>query len=314
MNKNLSVGIDTSNYKTSVAVVDQNGNILFNHQQFLEVKEGERGLRQSEALFQHVQNLPVVLDRMLSDDSIREHISAVTVSTKPRPIEGSYMPVFTAGTGYGRTIAAALHVPFYETSHQEGHVEAVRYYSELKDCIEPFICFHFSGGTTEALLVDEANFQIIGGTKDLAYGQVLDRIGVALGMKFPCGEEMDKLALACKPIPKLFTPIKVKEGYVNLSGIETQGQRAIPDYQKDQLIASLFETLSVSIAEMTLQLSKQYGVKNFIYAGGVSCSQYIRKSLQKKLPKDLQIVFGRPELSSDNAIGVALLGGKHLWP
>ena len=318
MNNTLSLGIDTSNYKTSVALVNQQGEILFNHQQLLHVKKGERGLRQSDALFQHVQNLPAVFEKLFSMDgqpgleNLRQRIGAVSVSTRPRPVEGSYMPVFTAGQGYGRALAGALGVPLYEFSHQEGHIEAIRHYSELADA-NPLICFHFSGGTTEALLVDGERFEIVGGSKDLAYGQVLDRIGVALGLEFPCGEALDRIAMASEGHPQIFTKIRVKDGYVNLSGIETQGQRLLREYPQMQLIDDLFEKLSQSIMEMTLQLSSKYSIQNFIYAGGVSCSQYMRQYLVDHLYRDLHIVFGKSELSSDNAIGVALLGGKNLW-
>ena len=310
--KDLSLGIDTSNYKTSVAVVDQEGNILFNHQQLLNVKKGQRGLRQSEALFQHIQNLPGVFETLFSRGEIKDRIGAVSVSEKPRPVEGSYMPVFTAGSGYGRTLAAALQVPLYRFSHQEGHIEAIRFYSPLRD-VSPLICFHFSGGTTEALLVENEKFTIVGGSRDLAYGQVLDRIGVALGLDFPCGEAMDKIAISSAGHPQIFTPIKVKDGYVNLSGIETQGQKALGQYSQMQLIDDLFDKLSRSIMEMTLQLSYKYEIKDFIYAGGVSCSRYMRAYLVEHLYRDLNIVFGKSQLSSDNAIGVALLGGKRLW-
>lgn len=310
--RDLSLGIDTSNYKTSVAVVDKEGKILFNHQQLLNVKKGQRGLRQSEALFQHIQNLPGVFETLFSRPEIKDRIGAVSVSEKPRPVEGSYMPVFTAGSGYGRALAASLDTPFYQFSHQEGHIEAIRFYSPLKE-VEPLICFHFSGGTTEALLVEKGNLTIVGGSKDLAYGQVLDRIGVALGLDFPCGEALDKIAVSSSGHLPIFTPIKVKDGYVNLSGIETQGQKLLGQFPQVQLIDDLFDKLSRSIMEMTLQLSYKFGIKNFIYAGGVSCSRYMRAYLAEHLYKDLNIVFGKSQLSSDNAIGVALLGGKKLW-
>jgi len=222
------------------------------------------------------------------------------------------MPVFTAGQGYARALAASLGVPLYTFSHQEGHIEAIRHYSELAE-VNPLICFHFSGGTTEALLVDGSRFEIVGGSRDIAYGQVLDRIGVALGLEFPCGEAMDKIAMASQGHPQIFTKIRVKDGYVNLSGIETQGQRLVHEYPQMQLIDDLFEKLSQSIMEMTLQLSTKYGIHNFIYAGGVSCSQYMRQFLVDHLYRDLNIVFGKSELSSDNAIGVALLGGRNIW-
>ena len=312
MKRTLSLGIDTSNYKTSAAVVNETGEILFNHQQLLKVKQGERGLRQSEALFQHVQNLPAVMEAVFAQEEIRERIGCISVSTRPRPLEGSYMPVFTAGQGYARSLAAALGVPLYELSHQEGHIEAIRHYSELKDA-NPLICFHFSGGTTEAILVDGSKSEIVGGSRDLAYGQVLDRIGVAMGMAFPAGEAMDRIAENGRKHPSIFTKIKVQDGYVNLSGIETQGQRMFADYPQEEVLDDLFEKLSASVLEMTLQLSEKYNMKNFIYAGGVSCSQYMRQYLMNRLTGKLNIAFGRSELSSDNAVGVALLGGKHIW-
>ena len=312
MKRTLSLGIDTSNYKTSAAVVNETGEILFNHQQLLKVKQGERGLRQSEALFQHVQNLPAVMEAVFTQEGIRERIGCISVSTRPRPLEGSYMPVFTAGQGYARSLAAALGVSLYEVSHQEGHIEAIRHYSELKDA-NPLICFHFSGGTTEAILVDGSKSEIVGGSRDLAYGQVLDRIGVAMGMAFPAGEAMDRIAENGRKHPSIFTKIKVQDGYVNLSGIETQGQRMFADYPQEEVLDDLFEKLSASVLEMTLQLSEKYNIKNFIYAGGVSCSQYMRQYLMNRLTGKLNIAFGRSELSSDNAVGVALLGGKHIW-
>ena len=312
--KRLSLGIDTSNYKTSVAVVDEGGQVLFNYQHFLNGKKGERGLRQSEAFFQHVQSLPDVLQDILSRKEIREHIGSVSVSTRPRPVEGSYMPVFTAGHGFAKAVSAALDVPLFLFSHQEGHIEAIRFYSELKR-VSPIICFHFSGGTTEAVLLDEERglFDIVGGSKDIAYGQVLDRVGVALGLEFPCGEALDKIAVSSMGHRNILTPIKVKDGYVNLSGIESQCQRKLEEYDRMELVDALFDRLSQSIMKMTLQLSDKYHIKNFIYAGGVSCSQYMRNYLVENLYRDLNIVFGKPQMSSDNAIGIALLGGQKIW-
>ncbi|MBQ4649965.1 MAG: O-sialoglycoprotein endopeptidase [Firmicutes bacterium] len=319
MNRLLSLGIDTSNYKTSVAIVDAEGNILFNHQKLLEVKSGERGLRQSEALFQHVQRLPGVLEKVLADKSIRRSIAAVAVSSRPRPVEGSYMPVFTAGIGYARAVAAALGVPFYEFSHQEGHIEAVKHYSDMYDAGR-FVCFHFSGGTTEAIYVDNDRniFEIVGGSKDLAYGQVLDRLGVALGYEFPCGAALDEIAVSlhtqgAKPDKSLLTKIKVSNAYVNLSGIETQCQRLVGNVSKEELINAVFFRLSESVAEMTRQLSEKYNLRAFLYAGGVSCSSYMRKYLESSFDNSIEPVFGSPEMSSDNAVGTALLGGKKIW-
>ena len=317
----LSLGIDTSNYKTSVAVTDSGGNILFNYQQFLKVKSGERGLRQSEALFQHVQNLPCALKQAFETEAIKEGIGVISVSSKPRPVEDSYMPVFTAGLSAAKSLSYALDVPLYEFSHQEGHIEAVKHFSGMSDK-KRLICFHFSGGTSEAILRDEReeSFKIVGGSLDIAYGQVLDRAGVAMGFDFPCGQDVDRLALCAEKHPlnyreKLLTKIKTNDGYVNLSGIDTQCRRLIESQTMtyETISSALMETLSRSVLDMTIFLSKEYNIDSFLYAGGVSCSQYMRKYLGDNLPREIQTAFGRPELSSDNAVGISLLGGKKIW-
>lgn len=312
--KQLSLGIDTSNYKTSVAVVDAGGKILFNSQNFLYVKEGERGLRQSDAFFQHVKKLPSIFEEVFAIPGIRENIGSISVSSRPRPVEGSYMPVFMAGQSFASALSSALNVPLYEFSHQEGHVEAVKYYSKFKDSTK-LATFHFSGGTTEALLVDleQNTFEIVGGTKDLAYGQVLDRVGVALGLQFPCGEELDEIAIFANYAHKKLSKIKVSDCFVNLSGIETQAQRLIGEIKADELVCELFDKICASIKEMTMQISSKYDVKDFLFAGGVSSSGYMRNYLKNHLPKDINFAFGEPKLSSDNAVGIALLGGKEIW-
>ena len=287
----LSMGIDTSNYKTSLAVVDKTGEVLFNYQEFLDVKPGEKGLRQSEAFFQHVQKLPEAIEKAFEYADIRENIGAIAVSS----------------------LAASMGISLQTFSHQEGHIEAIRHYSSLKDEV-PLICFHFSGGTTEALLLDEnGKLEIVGGSKDIAYGQVLDRVGVSLGYAFPCGRELDEIAVSASGHREILSKIKVKDGYVNLSGIETQCQRVIEDYPQEELIDALFERLCESVADMTTQLAHKYDINNFIYAGGVSCSTFMRNYLSEHMYKDVNIVFGKPEMSADNAIGTALLGGKNIW-
>lgn len=313
--KILSLGIDTSNYKTSVAVTDESGNIIADSRRFLAVKKGERGLRQSDALFQHVQILPLLIENVLSDSRIRQNIRCISSSSKPRPQEGSYMPVFTAGVSAGRTLAAAMGIPFFEFSHQEGHVEAVRQYCMAKDA-DRLICFHFSGGTTEAILVQDSDktFEIVGGSRDISYGQLLDRTGVAMGLDFPCGQILDKTALSLQAAgqekkPGIISPIKVNDGFVNLSGTETQVLRALKTHDCRKITGELFERIASSIFEMTVQLGKKYDVSDFLYAGGVSASIYLREHLQGKVA-GCRTFFGRPELSSDNAVGTALLGGR----
>lgn len=306
------LGIDTSNYKTSVALADEQDNILCNLQEYLEVKKGERGLRQSVALFQHVNKLPALLEQAFSALAAGDKICAVAVSEKPRPVEGSYMPVFNAGVCAARTVAAALGVPCFRFSHQEGHVEAVRRKSRLRDS-KRLISFHFSGGTTEALLVEGDKISIIGGSKDIAFGQVLDRIGVAMGMDFPCGQQMDEIARKTVLQGENILPqIKCSDGMINLSGIETKGQRSIGKVSDDQLCAMVLQRVGQAVCAMTKQLCAAYGTDDVLFAGGVSASSTLRAYLQEHL-RDVNFCFGDPALSADNAVGTAFLGGKKLW-
>ena len=186
-----ALGIDTSCYTTSVALAVEDGALL-SRRRLLDVEQGARGLRQSEALFQHVQRLPALLEDMLSKAG-EAQIACVCASARPRDAEGSYMPVFTAGTGFARAIAASLRVPFYETSHQQGHVRAAM--EGAGALPEEFLALHLSGGTTEALRVRPGlKVELLGGSNDLHAGQLVDRVGVRMGLSFPAGPALEKLA------------------------------------------------------------------------------------------------------------------------
>ncbi len=313
MNKEAVIGIDTSNYTTSVAAVDSEGNILSDRRKLLEVKPGTRGLRQQEALFQHVNDLPVLI-RMLMEDIGGYKIAGISCSSKPRPAEGSYMPCFNAGVSMAESLAAVLGCGVSYFSHQEGHVTAASKYTAFEDKND-FVFFHLSGGTTEA--VSLPGYIICGKTLDISFGQLIDRAGVSLGIGFPCGKELDSLALTCETDDRYsLPPIKVKDGDVNLSGIETACQKMIsetPQIDNSIFAASLFDRAAEALSHMTEQISKNTGKKGFLFAGGVSSSIYIRNRLGELLPEDITAEFGKPELCRDNAVGTALLGGKEIW-
>ena len=326
------LGIDTSNYKTSIAVV-RGGEIIADIRRFLKVKEGERGLRQSEALFQHVQNLPEMFSELR--DVFDGNIDAVAYSTRPRAVEGSYMPCFTAGSGQAVAIASALDVPAIGFSHQEGHVEAVlSAFAERPS--GDFAACHFSGGTCELLKITQKKHElyegsgfadmcgertfydidITGGTKDISYGQVLDRAGVALGLPFPCGEDLDGLAMKARNCTDDLTKIKVQDAMVNLSGFDTQVRYTISNIQNGMVsfIREIFEKISESMIEMILQNADKTELKTIYMSGGVSSSRFIREYITDRLAaKGIRAFFADAGLSSDNAIGTALLGSRYLW-
>ncbi|MCC2865293.1 O-sialoglycoprotein endopeptidase [Ihubacter massiliensis] len=319
-NRDYVLGIDTSNYKTSAAITDAQGKILCDLRKLLHVKQGERGLRQSDALFQHVENLPKLLEEALADDRARR-IAAVACSDRPRPQEGSYMPVFKAGIGFGQAVAAALQVPFFTFSHQEGHIEAIKSSSGLSHQTR-FLCYHLSGGTCELLEVNEGNIQIIGGSKDLSFGQVIDRVGVKLGLNFPAGEEMDQLAIGAEKPSAYLKKIPADDLFFNLSGIETQCgrqaelmmQQASTEEEKAELVRELFDKITRILIEITQKASNETSITNIMYTGGVSSSRCISGQLKRHFSNTgISVEFGQQRLSQDNAVGIALLGGKKLW-
>mgnify|MGYP004552925489 CR=1 FL=1 len=309
------LGIDTSNYTTSAAAVDSFGNIVSDRRKLLKVKQGERGLRQSDALFQHIANLPEIIEKLKSDTA-GYIIKAVSVSSRPRPVEGSYMPVFNAGLSAGSMIASVLDVPLYRFSHQEGHIAAVRNYSRFKDKTK-LLCCHLSGGTCEILSCTKDGIEIVGGSLDISFGQLLDRTGVTLGLDFPCGKALDEAALGTFDSADILTPIKVKDCLFNLSGIETQIMRAVADRDKNSdfslLIKNIFDRITICLAEAVNQASELTGICSVLLCGGVSASRYVRREISRYIDRNISYEFGTAELSSDNAVGTALLGGAKLW-
>lgn len=321
--KNLSLGIDTSNYKTSVAITDEHGNIVFQRSEYLEVEKGERGLRQSIAFFRQSNAIPEMLKEAMSFVNPSD-IGVIGVSDKPRRLENSYMPVFLAGVNAAETLSSVLASPVYRFSHQEGHIEAVISTANISEP-KRWIMYHLSGGTTEILLCERniLGFSVkqIGGTYDISFGQLLDRVGVKMGFDFPCGEALDDIAHDSE-LPILPSRIKNVDGYFNLSGIETEILRAVgPDKTGSEIIPGLFYRMSQLLFETAFDLSRQYGVRTIYMAGGVASSRTIRWNIskmydaymEKARPEDhtdFEIVWGDRRLSGDNAVGISLLGGR----
>ena len=304
------VAFDTSNYTTSCAVCDLDGNIVANLKIPLAVKAGERGLRQSDAVFAHTKNLPVICQR-LGDVINNMQPVAIGVSSTPRRVEGSYMPCFLSGISAAHAFAAQNGLPIYETAHQHGHIMAAMYSSGQTDRLMSgrFLAFHVSGGTTEALLItpseDKRDFEIelVGATSDINAGQAIDRVGVMLGLSFPCGRELE--ALAAKYEGKLDNKkICVKDCYCSLSGVENIAYKMYRDGEsKEKIAAFVFDFVCRTLCEMTAQILSKHGDMPVLYAGGVMSNKLMRNTLASKF----DALFAEPEFSADNAAGVALL-------
>ena len=300
----IYLGFDTSNYTTSVAAC---GDAFVNTRKLLEVNNGQRGHRQSDALFQHIKELPLLFSSLCSSIDTKK-VSAVGVSTKPRNVEGSYMPVFLAGTSFAKICAQSLAVPLYEFSHQDGHImagiDSCNAYNLMK---KPFISVHLSGGTCEILLSEYKNgkfsSQIIGGTKDISAGQLIDRVGVAMGMGFPAGKELEKKAESSNEL--LTLPVNVENSYINFSGIETKTLSLINEKEHQTIAYSLFVAIAKALCKSLEFCALKYGIDDILTVGGVASNTIIKDYLLKNLNKN--IYFSSPEFSTDNAYGIALL-------
>ena len=302
----MFLGIDTSNYTTSSALYDFEKGEIIQQKKLLPVKEGELGLRQSDAVFAHVKQLGGIVKELF--DGKKYEIDAVGVSTRPRDIDGSYMPCFLVGDMVSETISSVINVPKYEFSHQQGHIAAALFSAGRLDLMnEKFIAFHLSGGTTEALLVTPDENRIIkcekvAGSADLKAGQAVDRVGVMLGLPFPAGKYLEELALSSTAKFKIKPTMKGAE--CCLSGIENKCKKMLDSGEKPEDIALFcLKSVEAALCGMTDALISEYGKLPLIYAGGVMSNKIIRKTMEEKYGG----IFSKPEFSSDNAAGIAVL-------
>ena len=297
-----TLGIDTSNYTTSAAVFDGTGGE--NAGRLLEVRPGELGLRQSDALFQHVRALPGRFAQ-LREGGWLDGIAAVGASTRPRAVEGSYMPCFLAGESLGRALAAALNVPFFACSHQQGHIAAAAWSAGRLDLLDrPMLAWHLSGGTTELLLVEPEGVNVraalLGGTSALSAGQLIDRTGVLLGLPFPAGRAVDQLARTGQA--KRFT-VKLNGFTFSLSGMENK-VKAMAERGEGQADIARFVLLTLAdvVRRATLAALERYPGLPVLCSGGVASNSLLRQVMEP-----LGAVFAQPRFSTDNAMGTAIL-------
>ncbi|MBQ6213357.1 MAG: peptidase M22 [Ruminococcus sp.] len=303
------LGIDTSNYTTSAAVYISEENRIVQAKKLLPVKAGELGLRQSDAVFHHTKQLPDMIEQLSAQYSDISP-SVVTASARPRNIEGSYMPCFLVGEGFGRSLAAVEHIPLYTTSHQIGHILAALYSADRLDLIrQPFIAFHVSGGTTDCLFCEPNEEDVlriteVGTSLDLKAGQAVDRTGVMLGLRFPCGPELEKLAAGADK--RIKTKAVLKDGNCCLSGVENKCRTMLEKGESPENIARYcLDTIAETIAAMTSSALERYGSLPLVFAGGVMSDVIIRDRLLEKFPG---ADFAEPQFSCDNAAGTAIFG------
>lgn len=339
----MILGIDTSNYTTSVAVVSREQQLLFDQRTVLKVAEGERGLQQSAAVFQHLQNLPGLLTAALT---AYPEIRCVCYSAKPRPMEGSYMPVFRAGEGFAQTVAAAMKVPSVAATHQEGHIMAGLWSAGFRPT-GPFLVMHLSGGTTDLLHVEPVKrgfaIKALGSSSDLHAGQFVDRIGVKMGLPFPAGPALEILARGAKgdgetalagqshtenPMGtapaisgkeaemssySLQLPSSVSGYTISFSGPCSAAERQIGRGADPVWVAfAVFRCVANSVEKVLKKAMAETGLREVLFVGGVAANQLIRQRLIDRLSpsslRNVRLYFAGSDYSRDNAVGIGLLG------
>ena len=299
------LGIDTSCYTTSAAVYDSSGELLGEERIVLSVKQGSRGLSQSNMVFQHTKNLPQILQKL---SPLLQEIDGIGVSSFPRRRADSYMPAFLVGKGAAYNLSSALHVPVYEFSHQENHAMAAMVKAPFL-WQKPFYMIHMSGGTMDVLKAswkgEVMDISTLMDSKDITAGQFIDRVGVSLGLSFPCGKELEKLALFGSGTYHI--PRSSVKGAFSFSGPETKVQRDIQSgkYRKEDIAEGVLEHIGKALDKELRTIPFEKGMP-FIAVGGVLANRYLRKKLDGILQSlDLVTYFASPEVSSDNATGNA---------
>ena len=305
-----TLGIDTSNYATSLAVFDASAKeVVCDKKQFLPVKPGQLGLRQSDALFHHTVALPTLLQELGREFDLTK-IGAVGVSTRPRAVEGSYMPCFLAGQSAATAFAAARNLPLVQTSHQQGHIAAALLAANPELFHQPVLVFHVSGGTTDLLLCDGLEqIRCLGTSNDLYAGQAVDRVGVSMGFGFPAGVMVSQMAQQCQE--EMRVKVSVKGTNCNLSGLENQCNKLRAQGKSDAYVCKYCLTFIAETALKMVQAAQvEYPGLPVVFAGGVMSSDIIRPYIQKRLPGSY---FVPSKFSSDNAIGVSCIAAQEVY-
>ena len=300
------IGIDTSNYTTSVAFFDGAGGE--NCSRLLPVRQGELGLRQSDAVFAHIKSLPELSGRLFSNVHTGD-IRAVGVSTRPRAVEGSYMPCFMVGYSHAKMLSDAFQVPLVEVSHQQGHVAASLWSAECLELMDvPHLAWHLSGGTTELLLVEPEGKNVkctrIGGTTDISAGQLIDRTGQLLQLPFPSGKHLD--ALSKEASMKDVFKVKCSDMSFSLSGVQNKVQQFHSTHGNDvETAAYALRCVAKAVYLASEQALKAYPGLRIVFSGGVASNSMLRDVIAPLNP-----IFSQPQYSTDNAMGVAVLAHR----
>ncbi len=296
------LALDTSNYTTSACVVDTQAGIVWENRIMIPVENGKCGIRQSDAVFCHIKHFNHIFEGIPYFD-----FDCVSASKCPSERENSYMPCFTVGVSFAKTISLLNNIPLYLYSHQKNHIMAAIVSANAGHLLcSDFIAYHVSGGTTDIVLCkpNGINFDVhkIAGSADISCGQLIDRAGTMLGMPFPCGSHVEK---AANGNLKGNLNIKEHDGMYNFSGFQNKIEKMhCENFTSGEICDFVLDVVLSFILKSVAKLRKIYGNIPILMSGGVMSDVLLRNEIQDRCSK---VYFALPRYSADNAMGTAWL-------
>lgn len=291
-----------------------NGKVLNNIVATQSVHENYGGVVPELASRAHQQNIVPVVDQALKNAAIStEEISAVAFTRGP-----GLMGALLVGTSFAKGLAMALNVPLIEVNHMQAHILA-HFIDEPKPKF-PFLCLTVSGGHTQIVLVKSfLNMQIVGETQDDAVGEAFDKVAKMMGLRYPGGPMVDKLAQQGNPEAYSFPESEMKGLNYSFSGIKTAVLYFLRDQLKENenfieenkadIAASVQKTLINMLLQKLRKAAKKYRVNQIAIAGGVSANSGLRNRLTEMAKEENWDVFIPAfEYCTDNAGMIAMAG------
>ena len=302
----IVLGIESSCDETSVAVVKNGREVLSNViNSQIKIHEKFGGVVPEIASRNHIEAISTVVEEALEIARVKfEDIDVICPTYGP-----GLIGALLVGLSYAKALSFSLNKPLVGVNHIEGHIAAN--YITFEELKPPFLCMIISGGHTHLVHVkDYCSFEILGKTRDDAVGEAFDKVARVIGLGYPGGPKVDKLAKEGEPniqLPKThfdnldFSFSGIKTAIINL-------HHKTPDINKADLCASFEKVTAEELIENTLKAAKEIGVKNIALAGGVSANSYIRNEFKKLEEEGYKIYFPRLDLCTDNAAMIASAG------
>ena len=302
----ITLGIESSCDETSAAVVKNGREVLSNViNSQIKIHEKFGGVVPEIASRNHINNISGVVEEALKQADLTYNDIDLIACTYGPGLVGALL----VGVSYAKGLSYALNKPLIGTNHIEGHIAAN--YITHKDLKPPFLCLIISGGHTHLVHIkDYTEFEIIGKTRDDAIGEAFDKVARVIGLGYPGGPKVDKMAKdgeANIELPKThldnldFSFSGIKTAVINL-------HHKNPDINKSNLCASFEKTVTEILIENTIKATKQLNIKSIALAGGVSANSYIRQEFINLEKKGYKIYYPESILCTDNAAMIASAG------